>query len=208
MSTNKPTKRELATYALGKLGGSFRSIHTEVIAQKAHELFPDAFSWAKYPDIPDKEIVRAALADARKERHGALVDGQSERASGHPSKANRKRAPNRWILTDTGIKWFNHKTSHWENDADALTFSAHRQTALRRLHRVLNHRVFHDYDLEPESFVPSLGDLASLLRCRVDASEDVWEIRLDGLKRDATASNRKELADFITKCRGAYRTQR
>ena len=149
-----------------------------------------------------------ALTDARKERYGALVDGRSGRASGHPSKTNRKQAPDGWILTEAGIEWLNHKISHWANGADALTFSTHRQTALRRLRRVLSHRVFHDYEREPESFVPSLGDLASLLRCRVDASEDVWEIRLDGLKRDATASNRKELADFITKCRGAYRTQR
>ena len=208
MSTNKPPNRELATYALGELGGSFRSIHTEVIALKAHEMFPNAFSWTKYPKIPDKEVVRLALTDARKERYGALVDGRSGRASGHPSKTNRKRVPDGWILTDAGIEWFNHKTSHWANGVNALTFNAHRQTAMRRLHRVLNHGVFHDYERETENFLPSLGDLASLLRCRPDASEDVWETRLDGLKRDATTSNRKELTDFIAKCLGAYRIQR
>ena len=208
MGLGKPPNRELVVYVLGKLGGSFKSIHTEDIASKAHELFPDAFSWTKYTNLPDKDIVRVALTDARKERYGALVEGRSGQAGGHPSKTNRARTPDGWILTDSGIEWFNRKANSLAKDTDARMLSDHRQNALRRLRRVLNHPVFRDYEQKLDSFDPSLGDMASLVRCRVDAPEDVWESRFESLKRDAMASDRKGLGEFIAKCRKAYRVRR
>ena len=208
MNFGKRPNRELVVYVLGVLGGSFKPIHTEDIALKAHELFPDAFSWTRYPKIPDKDIVRVALTDARKDRYGALVEGRSGQAIGQPSKTNRKRALDGWILTDSGIKWFDREASFLADEAGARMLSDHRQTALRRLRRILDHPVFRDYEQEPEGFAPSLGDMASLLRCRVDAPEDVWETRFGNLDRDATASDRKELPEFIAKCRKAYRAHR
>lgn len=190
MSSRKPPNRELVVYVLGELGGSFRPIHMEDIALKAHKLFPDAFSWTKYPKIPDKDIVRVALADARKQRYGALV--------------NRKQVPDGWVLTASGRKWFDKKEICLAKESSGRLFSDHRQAALRRLRRILNHQVFQKYVQEPETFDPSLGEMASLVRCRVDAPEEVWENRFESIGRDASASDRKELDDFITKCRRSY----
>lgn len=205
MSSNDYPNRELVVYVLGLLGGSGRPVHTEDIARKAHELFPDAFSWTKYPGLPDKDIVRVALTDARKEKHGALVDGRSGQATGQPSKSRRKKAPDGWLLTETGIDWVNRESGSLVDQSDARTLSDHRQASLRRLRRVLNHRVFMAYEQDPRSFEPSLGDLASLLRCRVDAPEQVWESRFGDVERDAAASDRKQLTEFISLCRNAYR---
>ena len=52
---NKIFSREMVVYVLGLLGGESRKIHTEDIAIKCHSLFPDSFSWTKYPEIPDKD---------------------------------------------------------------------------------------------------------------------------------------------------------
>jgi len=75
--------RELVVYCLYVVGGATERVHTEDLALKCWELFPDSFSWTKYPNYPDKDIVRVALTDARKEKYGALVSGRIEgKASG------------------------------------------------------------------------------------------------------------------------------
>ena len=208
MNSGNLPNRELVVYVLGQLGGSFRFVHTEDIALRAHKLFPDAFSWIKYPRLPDKDIVRVALTDARKDRYGALVKGRSGQAAGHSLKNNRERTQDGWILTDSGIEWFNRISSSFADDIGERSLRDHRQSALRRLRRILNHSVFRRYLQEPASFAPNLGDMAGLVRCRVDAPESVWEARFVDLERDARASNRKELDEFIAKCRDAYKLHR
>ena len=88
---------ELVVYVLSLLGGESKSVHTEDIALKCHELFSDSFSWTKYPDRPDKEVVRTGLMDARKEKHGQLVKGRSGREI--------HKVPDGWMLTEAGIEW-------------------------------------------------------------------------------------------------------
>ena len=200
--------RELVVYVVGLLGGAYRSVHTEDIAVKAHELYPDTFSWTNYPRLPDKDIVRVALTDSRKEKYGALVYGRSGQSSNRPSASKPKRAPDGWGLTEAGTNWFNRESGSLAKHSDERMLRDHRQAVLRRLRRVLDHPVFETYTKEPIRFAPSLGDIASLLRCRVDAPDEVWNSRFLNLERDATASDRSELTDFINKCREAYRSSR
>ena len=208
MNSTKRPNRELVVYVLGLLGGSFKPVHTEDVALKAHELFPDAFSWTKYPKLPDKDIVRVALTDARKARYGTLVEGRSGQAFGHSSRTSRERTLDGWMLTDSGMKWFDREATDFEETESARMFSDHRNAALKRLRRVLQHHVFRNYVRDPKGFDPSLGDIASLVRCRVDAPEDVWERRFQDIERESTASQRRELPDFVAKCRMAYRARR
>lgn len=91
MTEQKPN-RELVVYALSVLGGDSKPIHTEDIALKCHELFPESFSWTKHPEIPDKDIVRVALTDARKRQHGVLVEGRTGQRQGHSAKTKRRPA--------------------------------------------------------------------------------------------------------------------
>ncbi len=200
--------RELVVYVLGLLGGGYRSVHTEDIAVKAHKLYPDTFSWTNYPNLPDKDVVRVALTDSRKEKYGALVYGRSGQSSTRPSSSKPKRAPDGWGLTEAGIHWFNRESTFLATHSDKRMLRDHRQAVLRRMRRVLEHSVFDMYMTEPVQFAPSLGDIASLLRCRVDAPEEVWNSRFLNLERDATASDRNELTDFIKKCREAYKSGR
>ncbi len=88
--TPQVTAPELVALALYVLGGSEVLVDTEDVAVKAHEIAPGRFSWRKYPNQINLELVRVALSDAGKPERGALVTGTGK--SG-------------WSLTNAGQQW-------------------------------------------------------------------------------------------------------
>src|SRR3990167_5646274 len=94
---------EIVVYVLHSLGGSLRFISTEDIAKKCFELAPDSFSWIKYPEYPDKEVVRRALFHARDEV--ALIRGRAGKGKGQATRTNAEPALDGWSLTAEGAKW-------------------------------------------------------------------------------------------------------
>jgi hypothetical protein len=59
------TRPEAATLALFAEGGERETVDTEDVAVRAADMAPGMFSWQKYRDRIDKELVRVALSDAR-----------------------------------------------------------------------------------------------------------------------------------------------
>src|SRR5439155_12986110 len=114
--------RELVVYCLYIAGGITERIHTEDLALKCWELFPDSFSWTKYPQYPDKDIVRVALTDARKDKYGGLVSGRVE---GHATGAAHGE-PEGWVLTDKGLAWIKDNLDLFGDDASKHERKAHR----------------------------------------------------------------------------------
>ena len=84
------SQAELVTYALFLLGGDQRQIDTEDVAIQAHKLAPARFSWQKYPDQVNLELVRVFLSDAKKRVNGSLVSGSGRTG---------------WSLTSRGVEW-------------------------------------------------------------------------------------------------------
>ena len=195
-------------YALYLLGGDSNPIHTEDIALKCFELFPTSFSWVKYSQYPDKDIVRVALADARKESHGGLVDGRSGQRRGLSAKTKRHPIDDGWILTPAGIQWVRENRAELHQVADSGEVKAHRQRLLKQLKRIRDHALFGLYHDNPTNFSPQIGAIADFLRCRVDAEPEVWQERFDKAHRQAAAADQSDVCDFITKCREAYIRQR
>ncbi len=205
----EPPNRELVVYALHLLNGAVERVHTEDIAIKAHELFPGSFSWTRHPDLPDKDIVRVALTDARKERYGSLVEGRTGQHKGQYTKTKRDPALDGWILTEAGLNWIKENQAHFEAAIDSTgEIKTHRQKVLRQLERFRNHRFFGDFTREPDSFSPGIGGLADLLRCRVDADEEVWVQRLEAIRRKARVAEQSDVLDFVDACESAYRVQK
>lgn len=84
------TQTQLVALALYVLGGAGTVVDTEDVAVQAHELAPGRFSWRKYPDQINLELVRVALNDARKKEAGELVNGTGRGG---------------WSLTVAGRRW-------------------------------------------------------------------------------------------------------
>jgi len=191
---------ELVVYVLSLLGGESKVVHTEEIAKKSHELFPDSFSWTKYPQFPDKEVARFGLVDARKEKHGQLVQGRSGR--------ERHKVTDGWTLTENGIAWLQRNAMKFESLAGSKELKEHRQKILQQLQRVKQHGLYENFLTDREQFSPSIGELAELLRCRVDADPTVWQRRFDNVSKKARAAKQSEIVKFIEICETAYSQQR
>ena len=202
------SNRELVVYTLHLLGGAVNRVHTENIARKAHELFPDSFSWTKYPDLPDKETVRIALSDARKAKYGSLVEGRAGQHRGQFSKTKRDPQPDGWTLTAAGAKWILSNQNQLESlIGPAAGPKLHRQKVLKQLARIRAHQVFADFVKYPLAFDPDIGGLAELLRCRVDAPQEVWIERLESIRKKARISGQEDVLRFADACEAAYRAQ-
>jgi hypothetical protein len=81
------TGSEVVTLALHRLGGAQRPIDTEDVAMEVHRLAPVQFSWRKYPDQINLDLVRIFLVRARESE---LLIGSGR---------------NGWRLTQRGLKW-------------------------------------------------------------------------------------------------------
>ena len=88
--TDKPNQLELIVIAVYLLGGVNKSVDTEDVAVKCHELAPGLFSWRKYPEQINLEIVRVVLSNGKKPANGALLSG-----SGRDG----------WRLAANGLDW-------------------------------------------------------------------------------------------------------
>jgi hypothetical protein len=203
MAQHVPPNRELAVYALYSLGASQR-FSTEAIAIRSHELFPTAFSWATRPDLPDKDIVRVALTDARKEKYGGLVDGRSGQTSGHYEETRRGPMSDGWQLTNAGLDWIQENTGRFESILGKPLTKDHRQKSRRMLKRVREHELFQEFAAAGLGFSPGIGQLADLVRCRVDAEPSVWRARFEKFRRLAIETDQQDIAMFVAACLTAY----
>lgn len=196
--------RELVVYSLYVAGGATERVHTEDLALKCWELFPDSFSWTKYPQYPDKDIVRVALTDARKQKYGAFVSGRVE---GKPSGVAHTE-PEGWLLTDKGLGWIKDNLSSFGDDATKHERKAHRQLLLRRAKELMTSELYRRFTESKNSFSLSIGELAAFLKCRVDANEVVWERRLADIRRLGIDSGEEAIERFAAACSDVYRRER
>jgi len=206
MTSDRPPNRELVLYALYKMGSTAKRFHTESIAIRCHELFPTSFSWSTRPELPDKDIVRVALTDARKERYGSLVEGRSGQSKGHHQETRRGPMSDGWNLTHAGIEWIQHNKQRLESLTKISAPRDHRQKSRKSLTRVRDHILYSNFQDQGKAFAPGIGQLADLMRCRVDAEPLIWIYRFAKLERLAIETEQDELRRFIDACRKAYET--
>src|SRR5262245_62192941 len=88
--TKHPKQLDIVVLAVQLLGGHRKAVDTEDIAVKCHELAPGMFSWSKYPEQINLEIVRVVLSNAKKRLYGQLLSGSGREG---------------WRLSPRGIDW-------------------------------------------------------------------------------------------------------
>ena len=87
--TDGTSQAEVVTLALYRLGGGQKAVDTEDVAIEAHRLAPGRFSWKKFPDQINLELIRVFLSDAKKMKNGLVM---GSRRTG-------------WRLTHEGLRW-------------------------------------------------------------------------------------------------------
>lgn len=85
-----PSQTAIVTLAVLLTGGDHRAVDTEDVAVKANEIAPGRFTWRKYPNQINLELIRVYLSDAKKAAKGAWLAGSGRRG---------------WLLTPAGLEW-------------------------------------------------------------------------------------------------------
>jgi hypothetical protein len=172
---------EVATYALWRAGGVTRAIDTEDVALLCWQMAPTRFSWKSYPQFPDKEIIRFALADAKKIKYGGLVQGSG--AEG-------------WLLTMNGVKWVELNLEVIRQLDSAATHSRVHRGDDQQLRQAQQHHLFQQWrsgNTEP----PRYYDVADLARLPADAPRATVDESLSRLEKLAEIAGDQGLKDFI-----------
>lgn len=127
---------------------------------------------------------------------GKFVRGRA----GRTQSADGETTSDGWQLTPEGAKWINEHQDELATALGERGSRANRQEVLKVLRRLREHSLFLEYLDHPESFVPGIGELAELLRCRVDAAEQVWQKRFCTLRNQAQLAEQADVLAFIKKC--------
>jgi hypothetical protein len=120
---------ELVTLAVYLVGNGTKPVDTEDAAIKAAEIAPGRFSWRKYPDQINLELIRVFLSDAKKSANGKLVSG-----SGNDG----------WSLTRAGLAFASGATNRIEIVRSAPRLSRQEKNWKRtEQSRLLNSTAYH-----------------------------------------------------------------
>jgi hypothetical protein len=88
--TKALSNHEIVTLAVYLLGGETTHVDTEDIAKKVNEIAPGRFTWRKFKDQVNLEIIRVYLSDAKKPEKGSYLSGSGSDG---------------WLLTEKGLKF-------------------------------------------------------------------------------------------------------
>lgn len=200
MSTSQPnlTNIDVAIFALAELGGASKKIHTEHIAWKAYTLAPHFFSW-RLPEyakkgFPDKDRVRSALMDARKEESGELVKGRY----GVDKSGNETDG---WILTPEGVKWFNQNEKRIKSALRNSSDEFPKVEAQRFCKRVRQDPAFQLYEKEGsfDNVTPYM--ITDMLSCSPDAPRETVQFKFGRALATAYLVKDQAIIDFLEGCK-------
>lgn len=191
--TQRLSLSETVAVALWHLGGDQHPIDTEDVAKKVNELAPGAFTWRKYPDQINLELVRVNLSDAKLKaklvtgggRHGwsltphgvaiarekaHLTEGapertRAERRSGSIDEVRWRRERDRVLATTAWTAWHDDPTSVSTRQAsDVFRIDTYAVGRIRDL-KVNRLLELFDDDLELKPFLKAMA-------ARIAAEED------------------------------------
>ncbi len=193
---------DVVLYALYKVGGTSKKVHTEYIAIEAHKLSEERFSWTlpefRILGYPDKTTVRYALESAKKEK---LVKGRAGRdKAGSESEG--------WQFTPFGLEWF---LKNEERIKDKLKLEKPISSVLpkhqaeRFIKKMHTEKIFVLYRERKTLDEASIYDFADMLNCSPDASKEVIRQKFDLLKNTAIAINNQEIKVFLDECENKFK---
>jgi len=193
---------DIVVYALYILGGWHERIHTEDIALKCFELAPSRFSWVKYPNYPDNHTAYLSLGDAKKQRYGSLVEGESERKKGKETKGKPRFGG--WKLTVKGVEWLEKNKTRIESTLGKRATIGNRLEADRKLRELIDSKGFRKFLRNQEKADISHAEFAESLVCTVNTPPETLKERLDQLESTAEILKKDEVKQYIHYCREKF----
>lgn len=188
---------DIVVYALYALGGWQERIHTEDIALKCYEIAPSKFSWVKYPRYPDNHTAYLSLGDAKKQKYGALVKGESE----------RKRETQRiggWKLTPHGVEWVEKNKRRIESSLGTHATLGERLETDRKLKELLKSRAYSKFHKDGANANISHAEFAESLVCTVNTSHEILNDRLEQIYSIAEKTKNDGVKRYVDFCQKQF----
>jgi hypothetical protein len=192
-----PSNVDVVVVALYRLGGAVRRVHTEDVAVEAFRLAPAQFSWRRYSDYPDKDIVRVALTDAAKVEKGRLVKGRA----GKPARGKEEDG---WQLTPAGARW---TAANADRIGGALAGGASnpdRREVDQRCREVRRSPLFNAFNQRGNLDHTSQYEFTDFLGSSPDAPAATIRKRFDRMLTAAEAAEDVDVCRFLEFCRSRF----
>jgi hypothetical protein len=194
---------DVVVYALFKLGGYERTIHTEEIAYEAYCLAKERFAWKlrRFRDMgfPDKERVRRGLADAAKEKYGHLVEGRTDVHS-------KGKETDGWLLTPNGVRWIRRNEKRIESTLGTARPTTPFVDTLRFKKRMREQPLFRRF-LESENLEgQNLYNFTDMLNISPDTPKEVIAMKFRTIRSNAELVGDQQIIRFLDTCAQAFST--
>lgn len=191
---------EIAAYAVYKLGGSEKKIHTEHIAIECYELARDRFGWKlpQFRKYPDKQRTREALKDAQYFKGGKLITGRGgTAASGQETDG--------WMLTPFGARWVLKNQNRIE-----LLLKISNKLAIRLdVQRIINwfeqENCYVKYIRDGSLDNVSEYEFKDMLLCRPDARPEVITREFSRIRTKAEIAQVPSILTFLKACEEKFK---
>jgi len=194
---DKISNTDIVLYALYRLGGATKKVHTEYIAWEAYKFAKEKFSWSlpKFRDkgFPDKTTARYALESAKKIKY---ITGRAGKDKGGAESEG-------WKFTSTGVKWMiknEKKIAGLLENYIPISATLPQHKAERFIKKIKSKKIFVEFKKSLNLKFSNIYDFVDMLNCSPDAHEKVLKNQFDQIKTNANLINDKELKKFVNLC--------
>lgn len=134
---------EIILITMQSLGGKQKTLHPEDIAQKAHKVSPNTFTWKKYKDQIDLALVKTSLYLAKKR---SLISGSEKDG---------------WMLSVKGLELIK-QSKNKKSNFKLRGLKEDKKAQDREIIRISNSKVYQQYIIK--KFKPSLRQMEEIFR--------------------------------------------
>lgn len=197
------SNNDIVVYAIFKLGGIEKKVHTEDIAMECFNLSPERFSWAMpkyFKKFPDKEITRITLKNLKhvKDNEIKLVEGRS-------GVASTGKETDGWHLTPEGVKWILSNQKRIEEVLKIDNKTVKRPEIGKIIKKFEGEECYKKYLQDGSLRNVNKYEFTDMLLCRPDAAPEVISKNFQKLKAQAELTQDKSIISFINDCEQVFK---
>ena len=193
------SNKDLVLFALYRLGGAERTVHTEDIAAEVfrHPLGRQTYSWERYTQYPDKERVARELRRLKKSKEAPMVEG-------HVNVGAKSDRIDGWRLTSAGVERVKAIEARVLGAAELSGPYPHRYSVHSLRGRISSSSCYRMYLTDAELRQAVDHDFTDMLYCLPDAPDSAVRTAHERLMANARAVNATDLVVFLEAARRRF----